>query len=218
MRILYLSDFNCPYSYIGLKRITDVAEDLGLDAEWEMRAFELEIDADNCRAVDRLAVRNGLSMEDAIREADEIERIARDEGLNISYREMSVKSSMDAHRLVRHVQDRCPEASLELVLKIFEANFIKGEDISDHDVLTGIAASCGLDGEEMAEFLKRDSLKIEIFLDMDEAVSNGITTIPYYFLEHDNERLIVPGVFERESFRVAFDDLLSGRIRDKTFI
>lgn len=218
MKILYLSDFNCPYSYIGMKRIADVVKDLNLDVDWEMRAFELEIDADNCRTVDRIAIRNGLSMEDAIKEAEEIERIARDEGLNISYREMTITSSMDAHRLVRYVQDRYPEVSQELVLKIFEANFIKNEDISDHGVLIDIAASCGLDGKEMGEFLKRDSLKIEIFLDMDEAVSNGITTIPYYFLEHENERLIVPGVFERESFRTAFDDLLSGRIRDKTFI
>ena len=53
---------------------------------------------------------------------------------------------------------------------------------------------------------------------MDEAISNGITTIPYYFIEHNGERLIVPGVFEKESFKVAIMDLLSGEMKDKTFI
>ena len=42
MRIIYLIDFNCPYSYIGLERIKKAAERLNLDIEWEMRSFELE--------------------------------------------------------------------------------------------------------------------------------------------------------------------------------
>ena len=30
MKIIYLSDFNCPYSYIGLNRITNACNELGL--------------------------------------------------------------------------------------------------------------------------------------------------------------------------------------------
>ena len=45
MRITYLIDFNCPYSYIGLKRLQKAVANLNLDAEWEMRSFELEPEA-----------------------------------------------------------------------------------------------------------------------------------------------------------------------------
>lgn len=218
MKILFLSDFNCPYSYIGLKRITDTTNELDLDVEWEMRAFELEPNADNFKAVDRFAIKNGLSINDAMNEIEEIENIALDDGLNITYKNMIINSSKDAHRLVKYVQDKYPNVSQELVFKIFESNFTKNENISNHDVLVKIAASCGLDNDEIIEFLKKDSLKIEVDLDIDEAISNGITTIPYYFIEYNDERLIVPGVFEKESFKIAFKDLLNGEMKNKTFI
>ena len=74
MKVLYLSDFNCPYSYIGLNRIKNICLELDLDVKWEMRAFELEPDADNFKAVDRFAIKNGLSIKDALKEAEEIEK------------------------------------------------------------------------------------------------------------------------------------------------
>lgn len=218
MKIIYLSDFNCPYSYIGLKRVTDVCSELELDVDWDMKAFELEPNAENLQAIDRFAIKNGLTINDAIKEIEEIEKIALNDGLNINYRDMVISSSKDAHRLVKYVQNKYPEKSQELVFKIFESNFIKNEDISNHDVLVKIATFCGLDGNKIKKLLEKDSLKIEVDLDMDEAISNGITTIPYYFIEHNGERLIVPGVFEKESFKVAIMDLLSGKMKDKTFI
>ena len=218
MKIIYLSDFNCPYSYIGLNRITNACNELDLDVEWDMKAFELEPNADNFKAIDRFAIKNGLSIEDATKEIEEMEKIASDDGLTINYKNLIINSSKDAHRLVMYVQDKYPKASQELVFKIFESNFAKNEDISNHDVLAQIATYCGLNYEEIIEFLKTSSLDIEVDLDMDEALSNGITTIPYYFIEHDDERLIVPGVFEKESFKIAIMDLLSGEMKDKTFI
>ena len=131
---------------------------------------------------------------------------------------MVLRSSKDAHRLVKYVQNKNYPISQELIFKIFESNLSKNENIADHEILIGIAASCGLDENEIAELLKSDSLEIEVDLDMDEAISNGITTIPYYFVENNDERLIIPGVFEKESFKIAFEDLISGEMKDKTFI
>lgn len=218
MKILYLSDFNCPYSYIGLNRIINVCSELDLDVKWEMKAFELEPNARNLKTSDSIAIKKGLSVKAALKEIEEIEKIAHDDGLKINYKDMTINSSKDAHRLVMYVQNKFPEVSQELVFKIFESNFIKNENISKHDVLVNIAVSLKLNRAEISEFLKSDSLKIEVDLDMDEAISNGITTIPYYFIYYNNERLIVPGVFEKESFKIAFNDLVNGRMQEKTFI
>ena len=163
-------------------------------------------------------IKNGLSIEDATKEIEEIEKIASDDGLNINYKNLIINSSKDAHRLVMYVQGKYLEASQELVFKIFESNFARNENISNHDVLAQIATCCGLNYEEITEFLKTSSLDIEVDLDMDEAISNGITTIPYYFIEYNGERLIVPGVFEMESFKIALKDLYSGNMKNKTFI
>lgn len=217
MKIIHLSDFNCPYSYIGLKRIANACAELDLDVEWEMVSFELEPNIDSISTVDRFAIKNGLSLKDAEREIEKIEQIAENEGLNINY-DMVLRSSKDAHRLVKYVQNKNYPISQELIFKIFESNLSKNENIADHEILIGIAASCGLDENEIAELLKSNSLEIEVELDMDEAISNGITTIPYYFVENNDERLIIPGVFEKESFKIAFEDLISGEMKDKTFI
>lgn len=218
MRIIYLSDFNCPYSYIGLNRINEAVCELGLEIEWEMRAFELEPNARNISTADRFAIKNGMSVDDAREEMEKIEKIARNDNLNINYRDLIINSSKDAHRLAKYVQDKYPETSQELIFKIFESNLVRNENISSHDVLANIARSCGLDDGEIIEFLKSDSLRIEVELDMDEAISNGISTIPYYFIERNDERLLVPGVFEKEVFKIAFEDLLSGEMKNRTLI
>ena len=75
-----------------------------------------------------------------------------------------------------------------------------------------------MDENEIAEMLKKGSFKIEVELDMDEAISYGITRIPYYIIEYKGERLTIPGVFEKEDLETAFKDMLSGEIKDKSYI
>lgn len=218
MKIIYLSDFNCPYSYIGLNRIKNAVCELNLEVEWEMKSFELEPNAKNLPAVERFAIKNGLSMKDAEREIAEIEKIAKDDDLTINYKNLFINSSKDAHRLAKYVQNNHPKIAQELIFKIFESNFIENENISNHDILLKIATSCGLDENEISELLESSSLNIEVDLDIDEALSNGITTVPYYFIEYKDERLIIPGVFEKEPFKIAFEDLTSGKMKNKTYI
>ena len=218
MNVIHLSDFNCIYSYIGLNRMKNTVSKLNLDVEWEMKSFELEPNANNTSAMERFAIDNGLSVDDAEKEIESIEEIAKNEGLNVNYRDMAINSSKDAHRLAKYVQNRYPELAQELIFKIFESNFIKNENIADHDVLIKIAASLGLDENEISEMLKKESLQIEVELDMDEALSYGITSIPYYIIEYKGERLTIPGVFEKEDLETAFKDMLSGKIKDKSYL
>ena len=196
----------------------NTVSELNLDVEWEMKSFELEPNANNTSAMERFAIDNGLSVDDAKKEIDAIEEIAKNEGLDVNYKDMLINSSKDAHRLAKYVQNRYPELAQELILKIFESNFIKNENIADHDVLIKIAASLGLDENEIAEMLKRGSFKIEVELDMDEAISYGITRIPYYIIEYKGERLTIPGVFEKKDFETAFKDLISGEIKNKSYL
>ena len=215
MKIIYLSDFNCPYSYIGLNRIMEVCNELSLDVNWEMKSFELEPKltevADAC---DRYAIRNNTTPDNAKSEIEEIEEIAKSEGLNMNYMDLKLANSKDAHRLVKYCERRHPQTTQEIILKIFESNFIDNENISDKNILVKIATSCGLDEKEISQFLESETLFIEVDLDMDEALSNGINTTPYYIITYKDERLMVPGVFDKESFRIAFEDIISGNIKN----
>lgn len=221
MRIIYLIDFNCPYSYIGLERIKKAAERLNLDIEWEMRSFELEPSAGKRQTIsttDRYVDKYELSPEDASKKIAEIERIALDDGLKINYKNMLLTSSKDALRLTKFAQNMHPEITLNLVEAIFHANLVENENIADIKVLTKIAISCGLEEYEAKKILENNYYNIEIYLDKEEALTNGITATPCFIVYRNEERLIIPGVFSAEEFEIALKDLSNGDLAGKTFV
>ncbi|WP_405294895.1 DsbA family protein [Methanobrevibacter sp.] len=221
MRIIYLIDFNCPYSYIGLKRLKKAVENLGLDVEWEMKSFELEPQAGKrpvMSTTERYVEKYGLSHEDAEAKIAEIEKTAFNDGLEINYRDMLLVSSKDALRLAKYAQNMHPEIALKLVEEIFEANLVRNENIKKNDVLTGIAVSCGIDESDAKKIIENNYYNIEAYLDQEDALSNGITATPYFILELNESRLNIPGVFSSEEFETALKDFESGDIEDKTFL
>ena len=144
MNIIYLIDFNCPYSYIGLERLKKCCKKLGVDAEWEIKAFELEPSARKRPAMsttERYCEKYGLSPEDASRKIRGIEEVALEEGLKINYKDMLLTSSKDALRLSKFCQNVHPEIALKLVEEIFYANMVKNENIADIKILSEIAIS-----------------------------------------------------------------------------
>ena len=221
MNIIYLIDFNCPYSYIGLERLKKCCKKVGIDAELEIKAFELEPSARKRPAMsttERYCEKYGLSTEDASRKIREIEETALEEGLKINYKDMLLTSSKDALRLSKFCQNVHPEITLKLVEEIFYANMVKNENIADIKILSEIAISCGLKESEANKILENNYYNIEAYLDAEEAVSYGITATPCFILNHNGERLIIPGVFSTEEFENALKDMQSGEIEKKTFV
>ncbi|WP_298523600.1 DsbA family protein [uncultured Methanobrevibacter sp.] len=221
MRIVYLIDFNCPSSYIGLERIKRAVENLNLDVEWEMRAFELEDEAKKkptMSTTERYAEKYELSMDEAEKRIAEIENIALEDGLKINFADMPLTSSKDALRLAKYTQNMQPEVTLKLAEEIFHARFVENENIADENVLTQIAVSCGIEEDAAKKIIENNYYNIECFLDMEEALSNGITATPCFIVFKNDEKLIIPGTFSAEEFEIALKDFESGEIEDKTFI
>lgn len=221
MKIVHWSDFNCPNSYIGLNRIIKAVNELDLEFEWEMKAFELEPQLsakESIPTITRYAVKYQLTTQDAKREINELEEIARDEGLHLNYKDTQLTNSRDAHRLVKYAQKNNPEKSLELICEIFKANFSKNQKISDHQILTDIAVSCGFNKKEIKNILSSDSYDVEVSLDEEDARFNGLYSIPFYIIMVNEDQLSVPGAFEKEDFKIAIKDMISGEINQKTFI
>ena len=163
MRIIYMIDFNCPYSYIGLERIKKAAEGLNLDVEWEMRSFELEPEAGKrpvMSTAERYAGKYGLSLEDASSKIAEIEEIAADDGLKINFKDMPLTSSKDALRLAKFAQNMHPEITLGLVEEIFYSRFVKNENIADIKILEKIAISYGIEEYQAKKILENNYYNI----------------------------------------------------------
>lgn len=220
MRIIYLIDYNCPYSYIGLKRLQKAIVNVGVDVEWEMKSFELEPTLGKrptMTTAERYAEKNEVTLEEAEAEILEIEKIAHEDGLDINYKDMLLVSSKDALRLTKFAQNRHPEVTLELVEKIFEANLVKNENIYKTEILKDIAISCGIEEYEALKILDQNYYNIEMELDKEEALTYGISATPCFILFLKEDKLIIPGVFSTEEFETALNDMISGEIEKKTF-
>ena len=221
MNIIYMIDFNCPYSYIGLERLKKACENLNIDAIWEFKPFELEPLTGKrpvMTTAERYAEKHELNLDDALDEISEIEEIAFDDGLKINYKDMPLTSSKDALRLCKFCQSIHPEIALKLAEEIFHKRLVENENIADIKVLHKIAVSCGLEENETSKILENNYYNIEIYLDQEEAVSYGINATPCFILNYNGERLIMPGVFSTEEFENALEDMLSGEIEKKTFV
>ncbi|MBE6489239.1 MAG: hypothetical protein E7Z83_00035 [Methanobrevibacter sp.] len=221
MKIVHWSDFNCPNSYIGLNRLKQAIDGLELNAEWEMKPFELHptlFDTPANSMTTEYVIKYGISPDEANEIIKETEDIAKSEGLDINYKDVRLTSSRNAHRLVRYVQNKHPEKSLELIFKIFEANFIANETIADIDVLVSVAAGIGLDENEVRNLLEGESYMFEVQLEEEESIIMGIEAIPFYIITINDEQLTVPGAFEKEDFKIAIRDMISGEMESKTFL
>ena len=221
MRIIYWSDFNCPNSYIGLVRLKRATDELDLDVEWEMKPFELYPTLFNTPTnsiTSENVLKYGITPEDAKASIEETEKIALNDGLNINYKDIQLTSSRNAHRLVRYVQKKHSEISQNLILKIFEANFIDNRIIANTNVLVGIASGLGLEESEIRDVLESDAYDFEVRVEEEEAMIMGVEAIPLYFLNISEEQLIVPGAFEKEDFKIALIDLMNGEIESKSYI
>ena len=221
MNITYWSDFNCPYSYIGLKRLSDATKEVGLDFKWRFKAFELDptlSDEPSKSMIKHHMDKFHLPKQDAIKDIDEINSIAAKSGLDINYSNVKVVSSKNAHRLVKYITTIKENVLQELVFKIFEYNFTLNQNIADIEVLCEIAQKFGFEKSEICEMLMSETYTVEVELDTEDAMLNGISAIPHYIISVNDDELIIPGAFEKDDFKIALKDLSSGEIRKKTFI
>ena len=221
MRIIFWSDFNCPNSYIGLHRLKQAVDELDLDVEWQMKPFELYptlFSTPTGSIITQIMIKYGLTPEMAEERIIETEKIALKDGLEINYTDINLTSSRNAHRLAKYVQNRHPEIALDVILKIYEANFVENKIIADHNVLAEITKQLDLDNKEIIDFLKSDSYDFEVQIDEEDALVMGVESIPLYFLNVSEEQLIVPGAFEKEDFKISITDLINGEIESKSFI
>lgn len=209
MKITYIIDYNCPYSYIGLKRIRKACENLDLDAEWEMRPFEIEPQAGKRTTMsitERYVEKYDLSQKEASEKIKEIEEIAHKEGLEMNFKDITLTSSKDALRFSKYVQNNHPELTLSLVDEIFKANMVENINLTDLDILADIAVSCGIEENDARKILENNYFNIEVFRDMEDITSMGIISTPCFILEENGEELIIREVFSIEEFETALKD------------
>ena len=187
MHIDIYSDTICPWCYIGKKRLDRALQERpqeGLTLRW--RAFQLNPDMPE-EGMDRqryLEVKfggaeNAKAVYDRVREAGDMEAIP------FAFDAIPrTPNTVASHRLIRYASQQDDAAVEAVVTALFEAYFLRGEDIGDLDTLSAAAAAAGLDAEKARAFLKSDAEADTIRAEDAHARHIGIQGVPTFILDN----------------------------------
>jgi predicted DsbA family dithiol-disulfide isomerase len=183
MKVIYWSDYACPYCYIGEARLKKAIRELNAEDQiaLEMKAFQLDPYAGEHAAGDtltRFAHKYGLTKERAAQQIEGISQLGIAEGLDFKYAATLFTNTMDAHRLTKLAQRR--GAADKVIEALFKAYFSDNLELADKELLQRIGEEAGLDAEEVRELLNSKQFEDEVIRDEEEAARNGIHAVPFF--------------------------------------
>ena len=137
-----ISDVVCPWCFIGQKRLDKAAAatpDVKVDIRWRPYQLDPTIPPQGLDRKQYMLAKFGS--EARLKEIhDRIVPLGEADGIDFHFEDIKVAvNTIDAHRLIRWAASAGDGVQHRITQALFSANFEKGENISDHDVLARIA-------------------------------------------------------------------------------
>jgi predicted DsbA family dithiol-disulfide isomerase len=182
LRIDVIFDSVCPWCYIGKRRLEKaLALRPGLDPDIAWRPFLLnpEMPPDGIERTLYL-VRKFGSEARVRRVYGAIAEAGLSEEIDFAFDSIrQTPNSVDSHRLARFAGAKAGDA----VEALFQAYFLRGENIGDVDVLVGIGAGIGLNKRDLRAYLESDADIDDVLAENARAHRLGITGVPAYVID-----------------------------------
>lgn len=190
LRIREVSDYICPWCYVGLARLERLMEE-----------FEIDVD------VFAYDLRPGIPPEGMPREQatagrtyppgylDNLLQTARDSGIDMK-RPALIPNTRKAHEATEFAKDA--GRLLPFHRAVFRAYWEHEENIGDIDVLCRIAEECGIDAGGLREALLDGRYVSDVEEQIASARAGGITGVPTFIFD---ERFALVGAQDSEVFR-----------------
>lgn len=187
VRVTVVSDFICPWCYVGERRLLAAIESLSdaITAQIHWRPFELRPDMPP-EGIDRRTYRIEKfgSWERSQKLDAQVVDAARGDGITFNYDRIErTPNTRAAHRLVwlaQHAVDATP-----LVEAIFRAYFTDARDIGRAEVLAEAAGAIGYEAAQVAEFLATGDGTTAVQELEWQATASGIDGVPYVLIERE---------------------------------
>lgn len=203
MHIDIFSDTICPWCFIGKRRLERALAERpqpGLTLRW--RAFQLNPDmpAEGMERSDYLALKFGGAA-NARSVYAQVEAAGESEGIAFAFARMKrTPNTVDSHRLIRFADTKGREN--EVVQALFDAYFLRAEDIGDRGVLVEAGRIAGLDPDEAHAFLTSGAEAEAVRAEDHAARQAGINGVPCFIF---NQRHALAGAHPPEVLFQLFD-------------
>lgn len=186
MKIEIWSDVMCPFCYIGKRHLEKAMEVLPFknEVEIEWKSYQLNPEYNNTTNEDLytyLARAKGMSVEQAKQMTTQVEEMANNVGLDLSFAKNIPANSFDAHRFLHFAKSKGLQDEAEEAL--FSAHFMGAKDIAKHETLISIAEDLGLDKQETINVLQGHDFAEAVRYDIYESQQIGVRGVPYFVFD-----------------------------------
>jgi predicted DsbA family dithiol-disulfide isomerase len=186
MKVEIWSDVMCPFCYIGKRRFEEAMAQFPHAGEvlitWKSFQLNPDMVTDPSLNINQyLADVKGWQLEYAQQMNQQVTEMAAAVGLEYDFDRAVVANSFDAHRLShlateKGLGDKAEEA-------LFKAYFTQGKNIADHDTLTELGVTIGLDADNVKQVLATDAYTDGVKRDIEEAQYLGIRGVPFFVMD-----------------------------------
>jgi predicted DsbA family dithiol-disulfide isomerase len=185
MRVDIWSDVVCPWCYVGKARFEKALSGFGHRDEVAVvfRSFELDPGKGSGGRetnLEMISKKFGMPMTQARQMEERVAGLARAEGLEYQL-ERPNGNTFDLHRVLHLGLEKGVQA--DLIAAVYQANFAEARQIFDHEVITEVAASAGLDTADVSKVLDTDEYADAVRADEQEAGRLNITGVPFFVFD-----------------------------------
>ncbi|WP_162164050.1 DsbA family oxidoreductase [Acholeplasma hippikon] len=207
MNIEIWSDYSCPFCYIGKRKLENAIKELGVENKIKLvfKAYQLNPDAPEVAidGIEGLSKIKGIPKEQVKVMYGQATTYAKMVGLDYHMDKIQYVSTYKAHRLAKLAKKYGKES--ELTELLMDGYFVKGLNLGDHDTLTKLATSVGLDEELVKSILNTNEFANLVDKDIEEAESIGIQGVPFFIF---GRKYAVSGAQDTAIFKQAITKAL----------
>ncbi|WP_281994553.1 DsbA family oxidoreductase [Ruegeria faecimaris] len=202
-----MSDPICPWCYIGkthLDKALAATPDHPFIIEWHPFQLNPDMPVEGMDRREYLERKFG-GKDGAIRAYAPVVEHAENAGLGIDFEGMKrTPNTLDAHRLIHWAGIENKQNAI--VDALFQAYFVQGRDIGDHEVLADIADSQGMDAAVVMKLLKSDADRSDIGNRDAHSRQMGVTSVPTFIVANQHA---VPGAQPPEMWERVIGEIMS---------
>lgn len=207
--IQFISDVMCPWCVVGLGNLNKALAELDeqVIAQMTFQPFELNPDmpAEGQNFREHIIEKYGISAEQSAQNRAMIQARGKELDFDFNFTDHSrMRNSFDAHRLLHWAEIEGKQAELKGAL--FIAHFTHNQDVSDHSILTKVAASVGLDPIIAQSILAENRFAEEVRQQERFWQQHGVQSVPTVII---NNKYAISGGQPSETFKQAIEQIIS---------
>jgi predicted DsbA family dithiol-disulfide isomerase len=176
LTLAVLSDYICPFCYIGYLRLEKLRQHYDLAVNWVL----VEIHPDS-PASGKPVTELGYSPQHLDHLHGELLQMARAEGVELSPHTFTTNSHQ-ALLLAEASKQHGAEVFYALHRRLFESFLVEGQNIGDNQLLRTLADECGVPGETVENAWHEPAYEQRLQQNLAAAVHNGATGTPTFFI------------------------------------